>query len=110
MWCEQATEMQHLPLHMAKFLRDTKPHMIPDDIPAAQDDKLTWQQVQALCALVQPYPTHPNRRGDKDAPHLFVHQAVSIRRPRVPGQVRTARTVAVPRASVTLCTLFRFAN
>ena len=110
MWCEQATELQHLPLHMAKFLRDTKPHMIPDDIPAAQDDKLTWQQVQALCALVQPYPTHPNRRGDKDSPHLFVHQAVSIRRPRVPGQVRIARTLAVPRASVTLCTLFRFAN
>jgi hypothetical protein len=109
MWCQQASEMQHLPLHMAKFLCDTKPHMIPDNIPAAQDDKLTWQQVQALCTLVQPYPTYGTRRGDKHSPHLFVHQALSIQRPRVPGQVWIARTPPCC-PSVTLCTLLSFAN
>jgi hypothetical protein len=85
LWCRQASEMQYLPEHMAKFLRDAKPEIVPASIPAAEEDKLTWQQVHALCALVQAYPGKSCR--DKDSPHLFVHQGLSIERPGVPGQV-----------------------
>lgn len=84
-WCLQAWEMQYLPQHMAKFLRDTPNIQTPAHIPGPEEDKLTWVQVETLCGMVQPYPG--KMRHGSAPTHLLVHQTLSIECVNVPGQV-----------------------
>jgi hypothetical protein len=85
-WIRQATDIQHLPLHIAKFLRDLQSIVTPTDILPAEEDKLTWHHVQALCGMVQPYPVR-NNKDSAAKHHLLVHQAISIQRPGGDRQV-----------------------
>lgn len=101
-WNRQASDMHHLPLHVAKFLRDSPSVETPADIPAAEDDMLSWHHVQALCGMVQPYPVR-NNKDSAAKHHLLVHQALSIRRPGVDGQVMPATCcLDPPNASIHL--------
>jgi len=91
-WCAQAWEMQHLPEHMAKFIRDYLPALMPEDIPRAHVDNLSWRNIQALCDMVQ-QPESANGNGHHlDRGHLLVHHAWSITHPGTKGQVPPCRT------------------
>ena len=85
-WCQQAWEMEHLPEHMAKFIRDYLPDITSPDIPAAHKDNLTWGNIQTLCGMVQ-----VTRRADgkEQGPsgHLAVHHVLTISHPGTAGQV-----------------------
>ena len=78
--------MEHLPEHMAKFIRDYLPDITPPDIPAAHEDNLTWGKIQTLCDMVQ---MNRSAYGKEHAPsgHLVVHHVLTISHPGTAGQV-----------------------
>ena len=87
-WCKQVPDLNTLPVHLARYIRDHLDHL-PDGIPGAGGPMLTWQNIQTLLKMVMPYaePGSAGRPTVSCNGHLSIYNALRIRHPKMPGQV-----------------------